>query len=46
MLKAVFGITALTLAFATPSNAGTEATKIDIREASQEKHIDQGVKSG
>jgi hypothetical protein len=46
MLKAVLGITVLTLAFAAPSNAVTETTKINIREASQEKRIDQGVQSG
>ena len=44
MLKAVFGITVITLAFAASSYADT--AKIDKREADQEKRIDQGVKSG
>ncbi len=45
MLKAVFSITALTLAFAASSYA-VDTPKIDNRQAQQEQRIDQGVKSG
>ncbi|MDP1679727.1 MAG: hypothetical protein Q8L02_06375, partial [Candidatus Nitrotoga sp.] len=44
MLKAVFSITAITLAFAASSYADTP--KIDKREANQEQRIDQGIRSG
>ena len=44
MLKAVFNITAITLAFAASSYADTP--KIDNREANQEQRIDQGSRSG
>lgn len=44
MLKAVFSITAITLAFAASSYADTP--KIDNREAKQEQRIDQGIRSG
>ncbi|CAH1075466.1 hypothetical protein [Candidatus Nitrotoga sp. 1052] len=44
MLKAVFSITAITLAFAASSYADTP--KIDHREAKQEQRIDQGIRSG
>ncbi|MDO9101737.1 MAG: hypothetical protein Q7J20_01670 [Candidatus Nitrotoga sp.] len=44
MLKVVFGITAITLAFAASSYADT--LKIDNREARQEQRIDQGIRSG
>ena len=45
MLKAVFSITAITLAFATSSYA-VDTPKIDSREAKQEQRIDQGIRSG
>jgi hypothetical protein len=45
MLKAVFSITAITLAFATSSHA-VDTPKIDNREAKQEQRIDQGIRSG
>lgn len=45
MLKAVFSITAITLAFAASSYA-VETPKIDSREAKQEQRIDQGTRSG
>ena len=45
MLKAVFSITAITLAFATSSYA-VDTPKIDNREAKQEQRIDQGIRSG
>ncbi|MDP1637368.1 MAG: hypothetical protein Q8K74_09465 [Candidatus Nitrotoga sp.] len=44
MLKVVFGITAITLAFAASSYADTLI--IDNREARQEQRIDQGIRSG
>jgi hypothetical protein len=44
MLKVVFGITAITLAFAGFSYADTP--KIDNREANQEQRIDNGIRSG
>ena len=46
MLKTLFGITALTLAFTLPAHAETKTPGIDKREANQEKRIEQGVKSG
>lgn len=45
MLKVVFGITAITLAFAASSYA-VETPRIDNREAKQEQRIDQGIRSG
>ena len=45
MLKAVFSMTAITLAFATSSYA-VDTPKIDNREAKQEQRIDQGIRSG
>ncbi len=45
MLKAIFGITALTLAF-TASSYAVDTPKIDSRQTKQEQRIDEGVKSG
>ena len=44
MLKVIFGITAIILAFAASSYADTP--KIDNREARQQQRIDQGIRSG